>query len=75
MEQTVQTSTITAGVDDEALIAAPVARRQLLGGISESTEWRWERQLPDFPKPIRINRRKYYRLGDLREFSRSRAVS
>ncbi len=68
-------STVTSTLDDEALISAPEARRLMLGGISEVTEWRWAKQFPDFPKIIRINRRKYYRLGDIRKFTRTRAAA
>lgn len=61
-----------ASADDEYLIPAPEFRRSV-GNISEMTEWRWAKSMPDFPKPIRINGRKYYRAGDRRRFLASRS--
>jgi hypothetical protein len=75
MNQTAQTITPASALDDDALIAAPDARSEWWGGISEATEWRWTQQLEGFPKVIRIHRRKYYRVGDLREFSRTRRAA
>jgi predicted DNA-binding transcriptional regulator AlpA len=49
-------------------ILTALATRQFLGGISPSTLWRWERNAPGFPQPIKIHRRKFYRVGDLRSF-------
>lgn len=62
----------TASADDEYLIPAPEFRRSI-GNISEMTEWRWARTMPDFPKPLRINGRKYYRAGDRRRFLAARS--
>jgi hypothetical protein len=62
-------------LDEDAFVAAPVARRDWLGGISVATEWRWAKELDDFPKAIKIHRNKYYRVGDLRNFVRARAVA
>jgi predicted DNA-binding transcriptional regulator AlpA len=56
------------------LITAKEAR-QLCGGISEMTEWRWRQQFPDFPKPRNINGRKYYRLGELQNWLDAREVA
>jgi hypothetical protein len=74
MGQIVSTATSTP-LDDDALISAPVARGDWWGGISEATEWRWAKNLPGFPKAVRINRRKFYRVGDLRKFSRTREAA
>ena len=58
--------------DDDDLVSAPEFRRSL-GNISAMTEWRWSRAIPGFPRAIRINGRKYYRVGDGRRFIASRA--
>lgn len=52
----------------QAVISAPEARRYV-GGISEMSLWRWERD-PDmgWPQPVRVNRRKYYKVAELDEF-------
>lgn len=40
-----------------------------LGGISQMTLWRWERdENLGFPAPVRINRRKYFRRAEIEEF-------
>lgn len=37
-----------------------------LGNITDMTLWRWERDPRlNFPQPVRINRRKYFRQSDL----------
>ena len=42
--------------------------------ISEMTLWRWENsETLDFPKPIVINRRKFFREEDLHNWERERA--
>ena len=59
-----------------------VARRFLRGpevdaryGISPMTRWRWQRNPKlNFPKPIVINGRKYWRELALEEFERARAL-
>jgi len=50
------------------LLPAPEAR-DYVGGISAMTEWRFERD-PDlgWPVPVRIKRRKYYRVSELDAF-------
>ena len=75
MEPNSATVTPPTPLDDDALVAAPEARRNWFGGISEATEWRWAKGLPGFPKACRIHRRKYYRVADLREFCRTRAAA
>ena len=59
--------------DPERLIGSAEFRR-LFNNISAMTEWRWERTLEDFPKPVRINRRKYYRYADAIAFMNTRAM-
>lgn len=46
------------------LIAAPTARREYLGNISNMTEWRW-RRAGILPEPVRIRKRNFYREDDL----------
>lgn len=60
--------------NETLLIAAPLARKELLGGISAMTEWRWSHDPEmDFPRPIVINRRKYFRRADLLSWLETRA--
>lgn len=41
--------------------------------ISEMTLWRWENsETLDFPKPIVVNRRKFFREEDLTNWERAR---
>ena len=47
--------------------------RQMLGGIGRTTMFTWERDLPDFPKAIRIGGKKLFRVSDLEEFVAKRA--
>ena len=53
-----------------------VTRKTILerfGGISVMTLWRWEHdEKLGFPKPTRINRRKYYDLAEIEAWERSR---
>lgn len=50
------------------VIPAPAAR-QYVGGISDMTLWRWERD-PElgWPQPIRVRGRRFYRVADLDAF-------
>jgi hypothetical protein len=56
-------------------VSAPVARRDYLGGISEVTEWRLAKKLPDWPPVTRIGNRKFYKVADVRRFMESRTVA
>ena len=60
---------------DEALISASDARRIWWGGISPTTEWRWSRDFTDFPVPVTIRSRKYYRVSDVRAFNAAREIA
>ena len=52
----------------DALLTTPQLRARL-GGISEMTVWRYERDTEiNFPKPIRIKRRKYWRVREVEVF-------
>lgn len=57
------------------LIPASRAREEYLGGVSDMTIWRWlETPSLNFPKPIRIGRRRYWRESDLINWVESRAT-
>lgn len=54
--------------------ASPV--RQLCGGISDMTLWRWlENPDMNFPKPIYIGRRRYWREAEIIAWLESREVA
>lgn len=38
--------------------------REMCGGISDMSLWRWCKN-SDFPQPVRINRRRYWREADV----------
>lgn len=45
------------------------------GGISEMTLWRWLRDPTlNFPKPLVINRRRYWRVVDIEKWERDQAT-
>ena len=48
--------------------------REQLGGISEMTEWRWRQKFSDFPVPVVICGRKYYRKSQRGAFVAARAA-
>lgn len=50
--------------------------RARYGGISDMSLWRWERdEALKFPKAIRIQKRRYWRLDDLEEWDRTRMAA
>lgn len=50
---------------DKKFISAP-QMRILCGEISQMTEWRWQRDPDlDFPKPVKIRNRVYYREAEI----------
>ncbi|WP_210245946.1 DNA-binding protein [Methylobacterium sp. WL19] len=56
---------------DELLPATPTRMRY---GVSDMTLWRWENDPAlGFPKPIRINGRRYWRIADLQAFEARQA--
>jgi predicted DNA-binding transcriptional regulator AlpA len=56
---------------DEGMLLTAVKTRQRYGNVTEMTLYRWERDAKfDFPKPVRINSRKYFRLSELQEWER-----
>ena len=48
--------------------------RAAFGGITPMTEWRWSRKFPDFPEPIVICGRKYYKKSEREAFIAARAA-
>lgn len=56
-----------------ALINAVQARKEVLGGIAHPTLWRWEKTIPDFPKPLKIGGKKFFKREELEEFIETRA--
>lgn len=50
---------------DKKLIPAATVR-ELCGGVSDMTLWRWLASTAlDFPRPIHISRRRYWRQADV----------
>lgn len=57
------------------LITAANAR-ELLGGISAMTEWRYiQDDTLNFPRPVKIRNRNFYREADIFEWINSRALA
>ncbi len=48
--------------------------RAAFGGITPMTEWRWRQKFPDFPVPVVICGRKYYRKSEREAFVAARAA-
>ncbi len=60
-----------AGDDDTLLTSKQVRAR--VGNVSDMCIWRWMRDdRVQFPKPMQMNRRNYWRLGDLRRWQAER---
>ena len=60
--------TATMALNDEIYVNA-IQTRQLCGNISEMTLHRWLKDVElEFPRPVRINHRRYWRLGRIRAF-------
>jgi predicted DNA-binding transcriptional regulator AlpA len=56
----------------EVLLPATPTRKRY--GVSDMTLWRWENDADlGFPKPIRINGRRYWRIADLQAFEARQA--
>lgn len=55
----------------QAFLTRPQVKQRY--SISEMTLWRWENsETLDFPKPIVVNRRKFFREEDLTNWERAR---
>lgn len=57
---------------DPMLTSAQV--REICGNKSDMTIWRWLKD-SDFPKPVYVNRRRYWRAGEVRAWWESRAMA
>ena len=59
-------------MESESKVSRSIRPRQarlLLGGISNTTLWRWVRERPDFPRPTRLGpRTTVFQLDDLLAF-------
>lgn len=65
---------MSAGQADDKYVTSKQVRDEL-GGVSDMTLWRWENdENMGFPKPIRINRRRYWRAAEISQFMASRAA-
>ena len=50
----------------ERKLIPAAAVRELCGGVSDMTIWRWlQHPVMNFPKPIKIGRRNYWREADM----------
>ena len=57
--------------DDRFLTSA--ATKAFVGDVSDMCIWRWLRDpRVQFPEPVKINNRNYWRLGDLRRWQAER---
>ena len=66
-------ATMFQTVDDDILLTSNQTCARV-GGVSHMCLWRWQRdERVNFPQPIQINRRNYWRLGDLRRWQAERA--
>jgi len=62
------TATQADALDRERLIPTK-AVRDLLGGISDMTLWRWQKDTTlAFPRPATIRKRKFFKLGEVLDF-------
>ena len=60
-------------VDEDTLLTSKQVRARV-GNVSDMCIWRWMRDdRVQFPKPMQMNRRNYWRLGDLRRWQAERA--
>ena len=59
--------------DDDTLLTSNQTRARV-GNVSHMCIWRWVRdERVQFPAPVQINRRNYWRLGDLRRWQAAQA--
>ena len=65
-------STPLPTVDDDVLLTSKQVRARV-GGVSDMCIWRWMRdERVQFPRPLQMNRRNYWKLGDLRRWQAAR---
>jgi predicted DNA-binding transcriptional regulator AlpA len=64
--------TSQAPADDDTLLTSAQMRARV-GGVSTMCIWRWMRDpRVQFPHPVKLNSRNYWRLGDLRQWQAER---
>ncbi len=60
-------------LDDDALLTSAQVKARI-GNVSDMCLWRWMRdERVAFPQPVKINKRNYWRLGDLRGWQNKHA--
>ena len=60
-------------LDEDTLLTSKQVRARV-GSVSDMCIWRWMRDdRVQFPKPMQMNRRNYWRLGDLRRWQAEQA--
>ncbi|MXP09606.1 helix-turn-helix transcriptional regulator [Pseudoblastomonas halimionae] len=60
----------------ESRLIGSAAVREMCGGISDMSIWRWlNDDALNFPKPIYISRRRYWREADILDWINSREVA
>lgn len=47
--------------------------RETCGNVSDMTLWRWLKDA-DFPKPVKVNHRRYWRAGEVQAWWNDRAM-
>ena len=62
-------------MQDSRKLTSPPAKCERATGVSDMSLWRWLRQpRARFPAPIKIHKRRYWRLADLETWEASRAL-
>jgi predicted DNA-binding transcriptional regulator AlpA len=60
--------------DDDALLNSAQTKARC-GNVTDMCIWRWMRDpRVQFPQPLQINKRNYWRLGDLRRWQEEQAA-
>jgi len=60
-------------LDDEALLNSAQTKARC-GNVTDMCLWRWMRdERVNFPQPVKINRRNYWKLGDIRAWQAAHA--
>ena len=60
---------------NELQLIAATPLRKLLGGVSDMTLYRWERE-PEFPQSIRVGRsgQRYWRMADIADWQKAQLL-
>jgi predicted DNA-binding transcriptional regulator AlpA len=74
LDCTEQRKARVAALDDDVLLTSAQTRARV-GSVSNMCIWRWIRDpRVQFPDPIKINGRNYWRVGDLRRWQTERVT-